>query len=102
MPDPDAVARLGGLLAEAGLCSEDWTASVRMICHQCSQGIPHQHESAPEFDAEQQAAWVPARRIGIAAPDEAAINVVLATWQAQGGAVGALECVLAADKFEEE
>lgn len=91
--DAGVVARLNAALQEAGLHCEDWTATVNVICRQCSEGVPHEHEDAPAEEV-----WQSARRLGIAALSQAAVEAVLQAWPA----AGALTCVLAADDFEEE
>ncbi len=46
------------------LCVEDWTGSVQMLCEKCSLGDPsHDHP-------EEEAAWSPERRLGVAARSE--------------------------------
>jgi hypothetical protein len=60
---------------QAGLAAEDWTASVRMLCKQCSEGSPgngHHHPPAP---------YSTGRRFGLAASPEQA-GRLLAEWAA--------------------
>ena len=95
LPDAQDAARLVDLLQQAGLHVEDWTASVKHFCRQCSEGEAHEHAPvAPD------SAWQPARRIGIAATARATIDPVLRAWEAEGGASGILECVLDAAELE--
>ena len=60
---------------EAGLAAEDWTASIRMLCRQCSEGSParsHEHPPVP---------YSTDRRFGLAgSPDEA--RRLLSEWAA--------------------
>lgn len=95
-PDAATAGRLVDHLKQADMHVEDWTASVHVICKRCSEGVPHEHE----HDAGE-TAWQTARRIGIAAVSQEQIDAALAAWQADGGAAGTVECVLAADEFEE-
>ena len=47
--EPDAQA-LADLFDQAGYAAEDWTASIRLICQQCSEGRPpedHEHPAPP-------------------------------------------------------
>jgi hypothetical protein len=87
-----ADADVEALVAASGgdFAAEDWTSSLQMLCKQCSEGSPHDHEPHPEPE------WKPEREIGVAALDEAAARALLAGWAADGTgrAVGPIECVL--------
>jgi hypothetical protein len=66
---------LTDLFDQAGYAAEDWTANIRQICKQCSEGRPaadHEHP-APPFAAE--------RRFGLAAPADQATRL-LEDWAA--------------------
>lgn len=62
---------------DAGLSMEDWTGNVRMLCKQCSEGVPHEHH-----DQEAPADWSNKRSLGIAASDWEAVQAVLERWKA--------------------
>jgi hypothetical protein len=67
--DVDAQA-LADLFDQAGYAAQDWTASIRPICRQCSEGRPppdHEHP-APSFS--------PERRFGLAAPPDPAARLL--------------------------
>ncbi len=63
---------------------EDWTASLRILCRQCSEGTPHEHQPSP------QAPWKAERTIGVAADDEA-VFAVIAQWGASNAGCSASE-----------
>jgi len=71
---PGDVEALAELAHEAGLAAEDWS-TVEFLCEECSRGTPHKHHlhEAPE--------WRPDRHIGVAAPDRADLDRLLAQWQ---------------------
>lgn len=78
-PSPDDARELAAILDEHGYAGEDWSASVRALCRQCSEGTPHeQHDTELE-----PAGWVPARDFGIAAPPARA-EQLLETWTSAG------------------
>jgi hypothetical protein len=52
---------------------EDWTASLEILCKQCSEGLPHEH--APD----EKRPWSAARTIGVATSDEA-VFALIHTW----------------------
>lgn len=72
--ETDAQA-LADLFDQAGYAAQDWTASVRQICRQCSEGQPPEHHEhpAPPPAAE--------RRFGLAAPLDQATRL-LGDWAA--------------------
>lgn len=61
---------------------EDWTQSVRILCKQCSEGVPHEHDG---IDSESNEEWAATRRLGIAAQagDWAAIQAIFTRWEAE-------------------
>jgi tetratricopeptide (TPR) repeat protein len=73
--DPDDSRALEEAFEQAGLAAEDWTKGLRTLCKACSEGTApegHEHPPAP-YGAE--------RRFGLAAPVEAA-RQLLADWAA--------------------
>jgi hypothetical protein len=57
---------------------EDWTSSVRYICEKCSLGDPdHEHAHG---DAAGAGGWQEARRLGVAARDEADMRPLRRGW----------------------
>lgn len=68
------------LLSKGSHVLEDWTANVRMLCKQCSEGVPHEHH-----DGEPPANWVSERDLGIAIYGGGSISGLLDAWQAQTG-----------------
>ncbi|WP_437880012.1 tetratricopeptide repeat protein [Pseudomonas sp. LRF_L74] len=89
--DLDDVDDLLALLVEHRIAGEDWSRSIRLLCKQCSEGVPHSkhdHEEVP-FDEHQ-----PIRLVAIAGPDEALIRTLLARWSDDRRHLLRLECVL--------
>lgn len=68
------------LLSKESHVLEDWTANVRMLCKQCSEGVPHEHH-----DGEPPANWVSERNLGIAIYGGGSISCLFDAWQAQTG-----------------
>ena len=60
-PSEDDVDALGRRLAKHLIVLEDWTGSVRMLCHKCSTGVPHEHHGDEMIPA-----WRPTREIAFA------------------------------------
>lgn len=58
---------------------EDWTASLEIICKQCSEGVPHAHREEPEPP------WVPERHLGVATTDDAVFGLIASWAKASGG-----------------
>ncbi len=52
--------------AAEGLAAEDWTSSIRVLCRECSEGRPHEHDSSDATRLEQK--WDEERRIGLQHP----------------------------------
>lgn len=59
---------------------EVWTTSLRMLCKQCSEGLPHEHH-----DEEQAAGWPDSHVLGISTTSPGAARRVLEAWSAGGG-----------------
>lgn len=90
----DDMEALLAALEAAGLLAEDWTASVRVLCKACSEGVPHEHHDG---DAGHPADWQAQRRLGVAAVDAVALTEVAKAWAAsapQHRRVGALVVAL--------
>jgi hypothetical protein len=63
---------------DAGITVEDWTRTVRTICRQCSEGVPHdEHEPEP-------AGWDARRHLGIGAGSLAGVGRLLEDWSRGG------------------
>lgn len=91
---PEAADQFLQFFQEAQLDIEDWTASYRILCKQCSEGRPHeQHDHHLETNEGQ---WDVRRYIGIAARTHAEIETILAGWPGIGSADCELSCELAA------
>lgn len=69
------------LLAHGSHVMEDWSANVRMLCKQCSDGLPHEHH-----DVEPSSDWQSERSLGIAVCGGVSIQSLLEEWQGQTGA----------------
>jgi tetratricopeptide (TPR) repeat protein len=66
---------LRSLADEAGVAVEVWSETVRRLCKQCSEGVPHEtHDPAPP-DAG------PRRRVGLAARGAHEAQTLLAQWE---------------------
>ncbi len=74
IPSEDALEALFECVGEAGDGVEDW-GTVRVLCKQCSEGTPHEHESPVDEE------WPCTRSIGLAARDEATLRAHLDAWQ---------------------
>jgi hypothetical protein len=87
--DEGAILDLHQRLAALGVPTEDWTASVRMLCEKCSKGTPHEHGD------DEVVAWKRDRTLGLAVlrSDPAA---ALRAWAsaASGRTLGSLRRVL--------
>ncbi|KQZ70970.1 hypothetical protein ASD55_11860 [Rhodanobacter sp. Root561] len=65
-PTADQLDSLERLAESMGVAVEDWTASVRALCRQCSEGAPHEtHDNDRDPD------WQVERRMGMACADPA-------------------------------
>ena len=78
-PSPFDVESLVDAGTDAEITVEDWTRTVRAICRQCSEGVPHE-----EHEMEEAAAWDPRRHLGIAVGSDDDVRRLLEDW-ARGG-----------------
>lgn len=60
----DLEALFRAVATESDAALEDWTASLELLCKQCSEGVPHEHGPAPERS------WTPQRTIAVATRDD--------------------------------
>lgn len=91
---PDVAAQFLERFLAANIDVEDWTASFRMLCKQCSEGRPHeQHDHHGETTEN---VWVVRRQIGIAAASSQQIDAVLQAWGGAGASTLQLTCELRA------
>jgi hypothetical protein len=69
---------------------EDWHSSIRWLCRECSEGVPHEDHEEPSEP------WRSERTVGLAAASDEATRTVLLTWAdgGRGREVRAIECVL--------
>ena len=58
---PDDMEHLSRIAESMGIEAEDWTGNVRVLCKQCSEGVPHD-----AHDQEGEQAWSTERKIGLA------------------------------------
>jgi tetratricopeptide (TPR) repeat protein len=72
--DQNQIDQLGDLCDRNQIGFEDWT-TVRLLCKQCSEGIPHDHH-----DHENNVSFEGKRRLGFAALDKAIIEKILKEW----------------------
>lgn len=72
--------RLEEISAESRCVIEDWTANIRALCRQCSEGTPHEHH-----DQELQDEWHSERRIGVAYQSMEEISQLFDMWQNSSG-----------------
>ena len=80
--DLDALVRA---LEAAKVEHEVWTTNMRILCRQCSEGLPHEHH-----DEDKAAGWPESHVIGISATSPDAARRVLERWSAGGGLLGKL------------
>ena len=59
---------------------EVWTTNMRVLCKQCSEGLPHEHH-----EGEKASGWPDSHVLGISATSPDAARRVLETWSAGGG-----------------
>ena len=78
----------------AELDVEDWTASFRVLCRQCSEGRPH--EQHDQHATANDGTWQVRRHIGVAAARQDEIEAVLRSWTGPGASSWELTCGLAA------
>jgi hypothetical protein len=82
--DIDDLVRLVAEGCDAAV--EDWTASLEILCKQCSEGVPHEHSPRVEPP------WTPERRIGIATRDDVVFGIVR-KWEEAGRGRAASDAV---------
>jgi tetratricopeptide (TPR) repeat protein len=80
-PGAEDVRALARLADTMDMTVEDWTATVRPICRQCSEGVPHD-----EHDEAAAVPWSPLRHVGISARVRHEADELLTRWA--GGAPG--------------
>lgn len=68
--------KLEAIFSKTSSRFEDWTANIRAICRQCSEGRPHNHH-----DKELGIQWESERTLGIAAHRDDNILNLLEEWQ---------------------
>jgi tetratricopeptide (TPR) repeat protein len=86
--DADLDALLDAL-EKAQVEHENWTATVRMLCKQCSEGTPHEHH-----DLLLGKEWQACHVVAIAANDPVAAQAVLAAWKGGRRKLRRFECKL--------
>lgn len=68
----ERIASLEQVASDVGVTMEDWTANVRSLCRQCSEGTPHDtHDHLPD------PTWQVERRIGLAAVGRSQIDALV-------------------------
>jgi tetratricopeptide (TPR) repeat protein len=88
--DAADLAALTAALEAAGVEHEVWSTNVRMLCRQCSEGLPHDHH-----DQSQPAAWPESHVLGISATSPDAARRAIERWSTGGGGLLRFECALA-------
>lgn len=73
---PDDMEWLARLAGATGLVMEDWTANVRTLCSQCSEGTPHE-----AHDSNGEKAWITERKIGFGCSFPAQMDEIVAAYQ---------------------
>jgi tetratricopeptide (TPR) repeat protein len=73
--DQDKIYQLGYLCDREGIGFEDWT-TVRILCKQCSEGIPHE-----QHDHDNKASADGIRTFGFAARDRNTVEEILKQWR---------------------
>ncbi len=81
--DAEDLAALTAALAAAKVDHEVWTSQVRLLCKQCSEGIPHAHDAGSE-EQKAEAAWPETHVIGISTTSPEAARRVLERWSVEG------------------
>lgn len=87
-PSAGDVDELYALVAKG--CSaalEDWSASLEIVCKQCSEGVPHEHEPRPEPP------WKAERRLAVATTDDDVFELI-EKWAGKRAGRGASQAVL--------
>ena len=73
--DQDKIRQLGHLCDKEGIGFEDWT-TVRILCKQCSEGVPHE-----QHDHDNKASADGIRTFGFAARDRNTVEEILKEWR---------------------
>jgi hypothetical protein len=83
------------LAHERDLAAEDWSSSIRMLCKECSEGTPHEHDEHQPPQVE----MTGPRRVAVAARDEAEVRGLLAQWQPEsaGARIVSIELAFSRD-----
>lgn len=89
--DEPAVDALREAAFAADLAMEDWSGNVRILCKQCSEGVP-----SDEHDCTGPKAWNPERRIGLSCADSSQVDAFVAKCQ-ENQSVEILEVSLGLD-----
>lgn len=88
--DGQDAERAADRISEAGGYAEVWTRNVRVLCRQCSEGIPHEHHQQDE-PANHDAVF----RVGISAQEGEVIEPALRAWAAGRQVSWNLACAIA-------
>ena len=67
-----AVDALAGLASEMGGAAENWGTSTRILCRQCSFGVPHEHDAPGGTPAHP--------HCGLVAPNRDVARAILDRW----------------------
>ncbi len=79
-PSRAAVDALAERAFDEGLAFEDWTAAVRTLCRDCSEGRPCSDHAPASGD------WIEERHVGVAARGAASARALLDAWAGAHGA----------------
>jgi tetratricopeptide (TPR) repeat protein len=74
--DPIHLERLQELAQERDLAAEDWSSSLQMLCKECSEGTPHDHDAGHAARVEANGT----RRVAVAARTESEVRELLDQW----------------------
>lgn len=55
---------------------EDWTKNIRVLCKECSEGVPHEHNDNEPSDS-----WCLERTLGVATLDHLKVTAIFDEWQ---------------------
>lgn len=72
-------------LAAARIAHEVWTTNVRVLCQQCSEGTPHEHDA----ERDPQPGWPDRHVLGLSTASPEAARRVLEHWSADADGRGA-------------
>jgi hypothetical protein len=70
--DPSVIEGLQRIAHEAGGAAENWGQSTRMLCRECSLGVPHEHPNPADSPGHP--------HCGVAARDESELKEMLDRW----------------------